>query len=234
MINKIGIICASDTELEPFLKQIKITKTIDKTMLKFYQSNFLQFELIVVYSGVCKVNAAIATQQLINLFNVDIIINAGTAGGIDESVQLFDTIIIEKAIYHDVADDILTDFHPWLKSNHFNADPSLISLIKSYHQESKYPLLFGISVTGEQFITNKNRTEIKLKYSPLSVDMETASIGHVCYVNEVPFLAIRTITDTNKYQGIENFELNCIKASSISAYIVFEFLTKLATSLLVK
>jgi len=62
--------------------------------------------------------------------------------------------------------------------------------------------------------------------------METASIGHVCYVNKVPFITIRTITDTNKYQGIENFELNCIKASSISAYVVFEFLTKLATSLI--
>lgn len=62
MINKIGIICASNTELEPFLKQIKITKIINKTMLKFYQSNFVQFELILVYSGVCKVNAAIATQ----------------------------------------------------------------------------------------------------------------------------------------------------------------------------
>lgn len=71
MINKIGIICVSDTELNPFLKQIKVTKTINKTMLKFYQSNFLQFELILVYSGVCKVNVVITIQKLINLFNVD-------------------------------------------------------------------------------------------------------------------------------------------------------------------
>ncbi|WP_432766906.1 5'-methylthioadenosine/S-adenosylhomocysteine nucleosidase [Thomasclavelia cocleata] len=150
----------------------------------------------------------------------------------DESVQLFDTIISKKVIYHDVGDNILTDFHPWLKSNYFSANPSLINLTKSYYQESKYPLLIGTTVTGEQFVTDKNRTEIKQKYSPLFVNMETASIGHVCYVNKVSFITIRTITDTNKYQGIENFELNCIKASSISAYVVFEFLTKLATSLI--
>ena len=165
MINKIGIICVSDTELKPFLKQIKVTKTINKTMLKFYQSNFVQFELILVYSGVCKVNAAIATQQLINLFNVDIIINAGTAGGIDESVQLFDTIISKKVIYHDVGDDILTDFHPWLKSNYFSTDPSLINLIKSYYQESKYPLLVGTMLLENNSLLIK--TELKSNKSIL-------------------------------------------------------------------
>ena len=106
-MNKIGIICAGDTELEPFLHKIEIIKTTEKAMLKFYEGKIGDVTVIVLYSGVCKVNAAIATEILIDSFGVNIIINAGTAGGMDENVQLFDTVISEQCAYHDVADDIL-------------------------------------------------------------------------------------------------------------------------------
>ena len=67
-------------------------------------------------------NAAIAAQLLIDIFEVDSMINAGTAGGMDEKVRLFDTVISDKMIYHDVAKDILTEFHPWLAKNCFQAN----------------------------------------------------------------------------------------------------------------
>ena len=223
----IGILCAGDTELAPFLEHMKGQQITEKAMLKFHTGTINHVNVSAVYSGVCKVNAAIAAQLLIDMFHVDLIINAGTAGGMKEGVQLFDTVISERVIYHDVADDILTDFHPWLKSNYFPADQELCAIARAYSRRSKHPILFGTMVTGEQFIEDEKREEINRKFDPLSTDMETAGVAHVCYVNRIPFLAVRTITDTVTHQGIETFDQNCEAASEISAEIVLGILGQL-------
>lgn len=223
-MDKIGILCASDTELEPFLSHIHDVKTTEKAMLKFYEGTISSVSVAAVYSGVCKVNAAIAAQLLIDVFQVDRIINAGVSGGMDESVQLFDTIVAEEVAYHDVDDDILTEFHPWMKSVYFQADQQLVMAMREYSKASEHPILFGRTVTGEQFIADNKRDEINQKFSPLSVDMEAGSIAHVCYVNKIPFLSVKSITDTPTHSGIENFEENCEKAAAISADIVMGFI----------
>lgn len=226
-MKKIGILCAGDTELAPFLEHMKGQQITEKAMLKFHTGTINHVNVSTVYSGVCKVNAAIAAQLLIDMFHVDLIINAGTAGGMKEGVQLFDTVISERVIYHDVADDILTDFHPWLKSNYFLADQELCAIARAYSRTSKHPVLFGTMVTGEQFIEDEKREEINQKFDPLSTDMDTAGVAHVCYVNRIPFLAVRTITDTVTHQGIETFDQNCEAASEISAEIVLGILGQL-------
>ena len=223
----IGILCAGDTELAPVLEHMKGQQITEKAMLKFHTGTINHVNVSAVYSGVCKVNAAIAAQLLIDMFHVDLIINAGTAGGMKEGVQLFDTVISERVIYHDVADDILTDFHPWLKSNYFLADQELCAIARAYSRTSKHPVLFGTMVTGEQFIEDEKREEINQKFDPLSTDMETAGVAHVRYVNRIPFLAVRTITDTVTHQGIETFDQNCEAASEISAEIVLGILGQL-------
>lgn len=198
MKEKIGILCASDTELMPFLKSIHPLRTVKKAMLEFHIGRVGKINVIMVYSGVCKVNAAIAAQVLIDFFHVDAIINAGVAGGIDPDVRLFDTVISERMVYHDVSDDILTEYHPWLESNYFPADPVLLAIAR-----------------------------INQKYAPLSVDMETTSIAHVCHVNRIPFLSVRTVADTSTHKGLENFEKNCEAASEISAGITLGILSLL-------
>lgn len=231
-MKKVGILCASDTELEPFLSHIAFHQVTKRAMLKFYSQGILEdsgeIGIVAVYSGVCKVNAAIAAQLLIDIFHVDYMINAGTAGGMDESVRLFDTVISDRMIYHDVADDILTEFHPWLKDNCFRSDRELLSVAQAYSQRTEYPIRFGTMVSGEQFIEDDKRDEINQKYAPLCVDMETVSIAHTCYVNQVPFLSVRTITDTAAHMGIEHFEENCEAASKRSAEIVIGILRELA------
>ena len=223
-MKKTGILCASDTELEPFLKYIQSPRITEKAMLKFYSGYIGRTAVVAAYSGVCKVNAAIAAQLLIDVFEVGCIINAGTAGGMDERVRLFDTVISERMVYHDVAEDILTEFHPWLEENCFQADRELYAAAERYSRESEFPILFGTMVSGEQFIEDERRSEINRKFAPLSVDMETVSIAHVCYVNNIPFLSVRTVTDTAEHKGIENFEQNCEVASGRSAQIVIGIL----------
>ncbi len=226
---KIGIVCAGDSEVEPFLTHIQNCIISEKAMLKIYEGTIDGVSVVTLFSGVCKVNAAIATQILIDNYHVNAIVNAGTAGGMDRKVNIFDTVISTQVAYHDVSDDILTEFHPWMSSIYFDSDNLLLDLSRKsiQHKKSECAVYFGKMVTGEKFIEDNIRDNISSKYSPLSVDMETASIAHVCYVNHIPFIAIRTITDTATHSGIDNFERNCEKASGISKDITLGLLKEI-------
>lgn len=227
---KIGILCAGDEELAPFLPLIRDCKITEKAMLKFYEGRIGNIEIITLFSGVCKVNAAIASQLLIDVFGVDTIINAGTAGGIHPDLALFDTVISTEVCYHDVASDILTDFHPWMKSVFFEADCELVEHSKNAVDKMNLEgrVFWGRMATGESFITDEGRQEILDTFAPLTVDMETASVAHVCYVNRIPFLSIRCVTDTAAHSGLANFEENCAKASAIARDITVALLSELA------
>lgn len=226
---KIGIICAGDREFAPFISAIKEYKITEKAMLKFYEGKLANIDVVALFSGVCKVNSAIATQILIDTFQVDAIINAGTAGGMDERLNLFNVAISTEVAYHDVATHILTEFHPWMDSIYFQADACLLALVKSAASKLgiEANVLYGRMVTGEAFISNEGREYINEKFAPLTVDMETASIAHVCYVNNIPFISIRCITDTADHSGTGSFEENCEKASSISKDITVAVLEEI-------
>ena len=226
---RIGILCAGDSEVVPFINMLDEYIITEKAMLKFYEGKIEGIDIVTLFTGVCKVNAAIATQILIDTYGCNIIINAGTAGGMDDSLKIFDTVISNEVAYYDVDDDILTEFHPWLDSIYFKADKRLLNLAKKAisNFNTNHNIVFGKMVTGEKFIEDERREFINIKYEPLSVDMETASVAHVCYVNKIPFIAIRTITDTSSHSGIDEFEKICDKASQISANLVKGMLKEL-------
>jgi len=226
---RVGIICAGDLELAPFLPVIKNCKITEKAMLKFYEGTIGGVEVVTLFSGVCKVNAAIATQILIDTYCVDYVINAGVAGGMDSELDIFDTCISTEVAYHDVDAEVLTEFHPWMKTVYFEADKKLLTISKRAVEkiERDYKVLWGRMVTGEAFITDDGRQKINEEFAPLTVDMETASIAHVCYVNKIPFIAIRSVTDTETHSGSEYFEENCEKASIIAKDITVALLVEM-------
>lgn len=205
---EIGILCAGYGEVLPFLQRIDGCSVSEKAMLKFYLGRMAGMDIITLFSGVCKVNAAIAAQILIDTYGCGAIIDAGTAGGMNARLWLFDIVVSEETAYHDVDEDILTEFHPWLKSVWFPASSSLLAAARREAAQTTWShrVVFGRMVTGEKFIADEERETINARFAPLSTDMETASIAHVCYVNAVPFLAVRTITDTADHSGIAAFE----------------------------
>ena len=147
-------------------------------------------------------------------------------------LEIFDTVISTEVCYHDVAQNILTEFHPWMKTIFFPADPKLIILSKNAVDKIRPAgkVVWGRMATGESFITDEGRQKINQEFAPLTVDMETASIAHVCYVNRIPFISIRCITDTAKHSGINNFDENCAKASAIAKDITVDLLTEIKNS----
>lgn len=222
---RIGILCAGDDELAPFLPLIDDCKLTEKAKLKFYEGTIGGVDVVALFSGVCKVNAAIATQILIETFRVGAVINSGTAGGMDPGLQILDTVISTEVAYHDVAEDILTEFHPWMESCFFCADKRLVDLSK-VAAKMFHNVHWGRMVTGEAFIDDEGRKAINDQYAPLSVDMETAAIAHVCYVYEIPFISIRSITDTATHSGTDNFEKNCQTASAIAKDITIALINE--------
>ncbi len=226
---KIGVIGPTENEIIPFIEQISNKKIANVAMLTFYSGRYENIDVVALYCGVCKVNAAIATQILIDKFNVTHVIVTGVAGGIDNILSIGDTVISTEIAYHDVDEGIVTEYHPWMESVYFKADSKLVELCREVIDKNTFTqkIFVGRIVTGEAFISDSGRTEIISKYHPLCVDMETASIAHVCYVNNVPFIAIRSITDTEDECGVEIFENNCVSASNNSLSIVKKILESL-------
>ena len=220
---RIGIIGPTENEINPFIKSMDITKTEKHAMLSFHSGKYLDIDVIALFCGVCKVNAAIAAQILIDKYHVSHIIVIGAAGAIDENLHIFDTVISSEIAYHDVADGILTEYHPWMKTVYFNADEDLINGISKANINDN-SVMVGRIVTGETFIDQDGREEIIEKRNPLCVDMETASIAHVCYANVVPFVAIRSISDTPHESGSESFEKYYNDAAEKSVNVLTRYL----------
>ena len=225
----IGVICASDTELEPFLPNITNTTLVEKSMLKFHIGKIREVSVVAVYSGVCKTNSTIATQILIDSFKCTHIINAGTSGGMSETISLFDTVISSEVAYWDMDEGTLTEYHPWLDSSYFKADSYLLKLagLTISKSDSYETLYIGRIVSGDVFIEGDFRFEINEHFSPLCVDMESASIAHTCYVNKIPFISVRTVTDTEIHLGKNVFLMNCAQASKLSANFVLSMIEEL-------
>lgn len=226
---RVGIICAGDREVAPFLPIIDGCQITEKSMLKFHEGQINGMDIVALFSGVCKVNAAVATQILIDTYGVNVIINAGTAGGMDNKLEIFDSVISTEVAYHDVAPNILTEFHPWLETVYFQADQELLNLTRQAVSKIDVEgnVYWGRMVTGEVFVADEGRQRINEKFAPLTVDMETASIAHVCFVNKIPFISIRSVTDTATHSGTGHFEENCKKASTIAKDITVALLAEL-------
>ena len=208
MLPKIGILCAGDDELAPFLPLLDRRSVRRQAMLTIHEGWISGVPAAALYSGVCKVNAAIAAQVLIDSCRVEAIINAGTAGGIDPSISIFDTVISTETAYHDVAEDILTEAA----------------------QDSGRPVRFGRMVTGEAFLSGPGTEAVRSAFHPLCADMESAAVAHVCHANGIPFLSIRTITDSADRSAAACFEENCRRASEIAAQVTHALLKRLAVS----
>ena len=226
---RIGIIGPSKEEIYPFIESMDIQKISHFAMLTFHEGLYKDLDVVALYCGVCKVNAAIAAQVLVDKFEVTHIIVVGVAGGIDARLKIGDTVISTEVAYHDVDKGILTEYHPWMHDVYFKADANLLRICSKFEN-----VVLGRVVTGEAFITDDGRQEIIDKYTPLCVDMETGAIAHACYVNNIPFIAIRSITDTLEDSGIEVFEENCVDASNVSINVLKQLLNRIKSELVQK
>jgi len=201
----IGIIGAMPSELADIRHDLGEAIIEKYASYEFYINEFDGKKVVNVCCGVAKVNSAIATQILIDKFGVDCVINTGIAGGMNTDVKVCDIVIADEVMHHDVTTRFLQNYPPYC--GNYPADKTLIELAKKACDENSISYFVGRIVSGEQFISDSVvKGKIIEDFTPHAVDMESASIGHCCYRNEMPFATIRCISDNADDEGEMSFE----------------------------
>jgi len=196
----IGIIAAMAEELEILLKDLVIEKKTEKANMIFYKGNLYEKEVVAVVCGIGKVNSAICTQILVSEFDVDKIINVGVAGGIANDIYPGDIVIAENLVQHDMDTTAFGDKLgqiPRLDTYDFKCDTQLIAIAKAACKEiSELNSFCGRIVSGDVFVADVDKIRwLESEFGAISCEMEGASIAHVCYLNKIPFVVIRSISD---------------------------------------
>lgn len=195
-MKRIGIIFAMKDELDELLKEVTIIKKTLIFDITFYECNIDNNYCILTQSGVGKVNASRVTQLLIDKMNPDYIINAGVSGSVVEDVALKDLVVGTKMVQYDF--DITAFNHekgyiPGI-GVYINNSNELIDICKSLNEEGVH---FGVIASADKFVTDISESkEINKSFQALCVEMEGASISHVCYLCNKPCLIIRSISDS--------------------------------------
>ncbi len=221
---KVGIMCATQKELDPLLARLENKREEQQLLRSFVTGEYAGLTVTAVIGGVGKVNGAITAQSLIQNFGVEKIIFTGLAGGLDETIQIGDVVIGAEILHHDLDMKVMeNDQFPGMPTDFFRGDPELLALCQGLGDN----LRFGRIVTGEAFITAKERDGIIQRFHPQCVDMESAAVAQVCWFFQVPLLVIRALSD-NADEEVEGVYSENSQWTSVSALqVVFRLLEAL-------
>lgn len=218
----IGIIGAFAEETEKLIEIFNLKK--DETVTReIYIGNYNDKKLIVCNSGIGKVNSAAMTQFIIDHYQVSLVINSGCAGSLLSKVKIMDVILSSYVTYHDFNPTRIMEFST-PENGKITASTSLINKAEEAIKNSEIETYYIAPIaSGDCFVTNATmRDEIYKRTGAYAVDMESASIGHICKLNSIPFLSIRTISDFS--DGVENFEVIAAYKSSHLVKQIIELL----------
>lgn len=225
-MKRIGIIGAMDEEVDILKQEMEVNKIQKIANMDFYIGKLENQNIVLVRCGIGKVNAAVCTQILIGQLGVDTVINTGVAGAIHDDLDVLDVIISEDVQQHDFD---VTGFGyelgqiPRMDRSVFPADGGLID--KALHASEKVlkgnKVMKGRIVSGDVFVSSVELKE-KLRdvFKAHCTEMEGAAIGHTCYINSIPFVIIRTMSDKADGSAHSNFSEFVHKAAIHSKEIV--------------
>lgn len=218
----IGIIGAFDEEVEKFIEVFQLKKK-EHFIWDIYLGNYQEKQLVVCRSGIGKVNSGAMTQYLIDHFHVDLVINSGCAGSLLSKVKIMDVVLSSYVTYHDFQPTRIMEYSV-PEQGRVWASTKLIHLaedaLKQLEVENYY---IAPIASGDCFVSDSAmRDSIYQSTGAYAVDMESASIGHICKLNSIPFLSVRTISDFS--DGQEDFEVIAAYKSSQLVKTIIETL----------
>lgn len=197
----IGIIGAMEEEVEQIVAAMEVEREEVKAQMTFRSGTLNGREVVIVRSGIGKVNAAVCTQILADDFQVDYVINTGIAGALKAEIEIADVVISSDVLHHDMD---ATGFGyapgqiPRMDTLSFPADEHLIELAKKSCAEAvpEIGVHVGRIVSGDQFISDRAVKErITQNFDGFCTEMEGAAIAQTAYLNNLPFVIIRAISD---------------------------------------
>lgn len=200
-MKKTGIIGAMEEEVKQLRSSMEEPKITAKAGMEFCEGKLEGKPCVVVRSGIGKVNAAICTQILADDYGIDLVINTGVAGSLKAEINIGDLVISEDALQHDVD---ATGFGyaygviPRMETSVFKAEKDITELAVKVCREVNPDIgvFSGRVVSGDQFISDRERKSwIGEQFHGLCTEMEGGAIAQAAYLNKIPFLIIRAISD---------------------------------------
>lgn len=227
----IGIIGAMEEEIEFIKENLDIISVKNIVGLDFFMGKMGKNNVVLVRSGIGKVNASICTQVLIDLYAIDYIINVGVAGAISNKLSIGDIVISTEAMHHDFDTTVFGDelgIIPRMENSIFKADEELIKIALNAVQSLNINSFSGRIVSGDRFVSDVNeKNKIREVFSPLCVEMEGAGIAQTCYLNKIPFVIIRSISDNSDEGSPTNYEEFFVQSAKNASNLVQKILEEI-------
>jgi adenosylhomocysteine nucleosidase len=218
----LGIIGAMEEEVAGLKDKMTVSRTIKKASMEFWEGVLEGTSVVVVRCGVGKVNAAICAQILADEFHVTAIVNTGIAGSLKKEINIGDIVLSTDALQHDMD---ATGFGysygviPQMDNSIFQGDEKLLTLAKECCEQVNpdISVFSGRVVSGDQFISDKGKKDwIAEQFHGFCTEMEGAAIAQTAYLNQIPFLIIRAISDKaddSAHMDYAEFERKAIQHS---------------------
>lgn len=229
---KIAIIGAMEEEVSILRKQLQNLTTDTHAKFEYYLGKIGRLEVVLLRSGIGKVNAAVSTALLLDRYQPDYVINTGSAGGFHPDLEVGDIIISQSVCHHDVD---LTPFGYELGQvpgcpSCFLPDPDLVKIaqssIESLHEVTH---MHGLIATGDRFMHQEEDVSQTREKFPemIACEMEAAAIAQTCYSMSTPFVIIRALSDIAGKENAITFEKHLEQAAIHSAKLILEMLNEL-------
>src|SRR5690625_1126730 len=228
----IAIIGAMEEEVGLLLDKMDIQAKETIANCLFIRGTLKEKELILLRSGIGKVNAAMATTILHERYQPNVVINTGSAGGLDSQLSIGDIIISDRVVHHDV-DATAFDYEygqvPGMPF-YYESDPKLIKMVEQSIQEiNKVKCQQGLIATGDSFIQEPEAMQAIQEKFPdvIAAEMEAVAIAQVCHQYETPFVVIRALSDIAGKESAHSFDQFVEQAAQHAAELIIKVVTKL-------
>lgn len=196
----IGIIGAMQAEVDALQRQMNHPKVTAVSGVDFWQGELMGQQAVVARCGIGKVFAALCAQTMILKYRPDWILNTGVAGGLTGDLAVGDVAVATTVVQHDMDTTAFGDpagLISGIQLVHLPADDALAARLVRVAGQNGFQVKQGTVVSGDQFISAPAKKEqLHKAFGAIACEMEGAAIGHVCYVNRIPFAVLRVISDS--------------------------------------
>ncbi len=201
-----------DEEITEFLSHADVSKVVERKFFRIHEASLFDSPVIIVKCGVGKVFASLITQHVIDAYHPSSVISTGVAGSLSETFSIGDVVVSTDCAHHDM-DVRALGFErgriPFTDLRFFRADENLVrSALTGRLESAGHKIMAGRILTGDQFMSGNHREthgHLTGEFDGHAVDMESAAIAQVCFVNETAFVSIRTISDNADHNAHVDF-----------------------------
>ena len=197
--NLIGVIGAMDIEVDALIASMTETEEKVISSVKYVKGKLFDKNVVVAKCGIGKVFAAICAQTMILEYNPSVIINTGVAGSLEKGFNVLDVAVAKSVVQHDMDTSAIGDpkgLISGINVIYIDTCEKVSNALKNASLSVQCNVKEGVIASGDKFMADpQEKADINREFGAIACEMEGASIGQVCYVNNVPFGILRTISD---------------------------------------